>query len=105
LEYWSIGKYSSRSIQAVKMIGLHLVEIILLNYINRANHYGAKSSKTRLIHLGLNKIQHSNTPVLQHSGTSLPAQPIISDLAQIARFSMLEQKSERLKRFQRGATC
>jgi len=33
------------------------------------------------------------------------AQPIISDLAQIARFPMLEQKSERLKRFQRGATC
>lgn len=72
-KYWSNGKNSSRSIQVVKVIGPHLAEFILLDYINRSNHHGVKWSKTRRIHLDLNYIQYSNTPALQHSGTSLQA--------------------------------
>jgi hypothetical protein len=55
----------SGTIRVVKMIGHHLAEVVLLNYINRAKNHGFSSSKTRFIHLGLN----DNTPILQYSNT------------------------------------
>ena len=61
-------KNISGSIRVVKMIGHHLTEVVLLNYINRAKNHGFSSSKTRFIHLGLN----DNTPILQYSNTPAP---------------------------------
>ena len=55
--------------------------LFLPNYIHRANDHIAILSKVQFIHLGLNYVQHSNTPVLQHSGTMLSAEPVIYDIA------------------------
>ena len=71
----------------------HIILILHLSnytYRGRVNHHIARVSKWRFIHLYLNYAQHSNTPVPQHSNNKLSGQPILSELAQIARFSILE---------------
>ncbi len=46
----------------------HTLLIWFLNqYILRANNHSTVLSKTWFIHLGIKYIQHSNTPLLQHS--------------------------------------
>ena len=65
-------------------------ELVLPNYIKRANDHMARQAKTRILCLGLNFVPHSNTPVLQRSGTMLSAEPIFSDLPQRTKFSILE---------------
>ena len=89
MEYW---KNIFRHIRVTQMIFTHLPEFVLPNDIHRANDHRAILSKTRFIQLGLNDVQHSNTPALQHSGTVLSAEPDIYGLARRTRFSILEQK-------------
>ena len=69
MEYW---KNIFRHIRVTQMIFTHLPEFVLPNDIHRANDHRAILSKTLFIQLGLNDVQHSNTPILQHSNT--PAQ-------------------------------
>jgi hypothetical protein len=72
------------------MICAHLPEFFLPNYIYRATEHIAILFKARFIHLGLNFTQHSNTPVLQHSGTILSTKPLFLNLAPRTKFSILE---------------
>ena len=68
-----------------------LLNWFLNQYIHRAYNHSAIFSKTQCIHLGLSYIQHSNTPELQHAGKLIPAEPIISDLDQRTKFSILKK--------------
>ncbi len=87
MEYW---KNISRHIRLMELILTHLPDFVLLNDIHRVNDHSALFSKARFIQLGLNDIQHSITPILQHSDKIFSAEPVISDLAQRPRLSMLK---------------
>jgi hypothetical protein len=55
---------------------INLIEF-LSNYIQRENDHFVIFSKTRFIKLGLNYAQQSNTPIRQHPGSMLSANPAI----------------------------
>jgi hypothetical protein len=61
-------KSISGHIQVLKMNCSLLSEFTLPNNLNRAEKHSDNMSKMLFIHLGLNHVQHSYTPVLQHSG-------------------------------------
>ncbi len=61
-----------------------------LNYILRANYQSEVLVTMQFKHFEFKYFHHSNTPVLRHPVALLSIQPIISDLAQMTNYSMLE---------------
>jgi hypothetical protein len=93
MEYWSHGvleKTIAELTRVFRMICPYHPDFGFVQLYAPSKASYLEGLQMAVIELGLIYAQHSNTPVLQHSGNKFSAQLIFTDLAQRTMFSILE---------------